>query len=95
MRGRFTLIVACFATALMAESAQAQTGDPALLRGAAVALSAKIDAATRSGAMGPRLNDPDNLVRNAFDRGAIRTLTNDMPGIVTSCQSVFGVSAAT
>lgn len=90
MLGRFALIAVCIATAMMTESAQAQTGDPALLPGAIQALSAKIDSAMRNGTMAPRLNDPDNLVRNAFDRGAIRALSGDMPGMLKVCQSVYG-----
>lgn len=90
MFGRFVLIAICFAAAAMGESAHAQAGDPAVLRMAAQALSAKIDVSTSNGTMAPRLADPDNLVRKAFDRTAIRTLISDMPGMLTTCQSVFG-----
>lgn len=91
MLGRLGLIATYLAAGLISGAAHAQTGDPAALRGAAQALSAKIDAAARGGKMPPRLNDPDGLVRNGLDRAAIRALPNDLPLMLASCQSVIGV----
>ena len=86
---RFGLIATCV-VGMMTGPANAQTGDPAGLLVASQALSSKIDAATRSGKMAPRLNDPDNLVRNGFDRAAIRALPNDLPAMLASCRGVIG-----